>query len=126
MTIELKDLSLEDLMRLEKLVENEKRLRGNNTKDSLSSCSSFFHALDPDEKSDTASDIAWRMNKDVIELCDFALRNYDITITQKKREKVLRRTNHIYKVDFQTYKSMVEELREVVMKYIVPIKEEQK
>lgn len=123
MTIDFKDLSLGDLMQLEKLIENEKRLRGNNTKDSLSSCSSFFHALDPDGKSNTASDIAWRMNKDVIELCDFALRNYDIIITQKKREKVSRRTNHIYKVDFQTYKSMVEDLREVVMKYIVPIKE---
>lgn len=126
MTIDLKDLSLGDLMQLEKLIENEKRLRGDNTKDSLSSCASFFRALDPDEKSNAASDIAWRMNKDVIELCDFALRNYDIRITQKEREKVLRRTNHIYKVDFQTYKSMVEELREVVMKYIVPIKEEPK
>lgn len=126
MMINLKELSQAELMSLENAIKEEKQSRGTNTKDSLSSCALFFHALDPNEKSNVASNISWKMNRDVIELCDFALRNYEIRTTQKgriKRDKVVRNTNHIYKVDISIYKQMVEDLRDVIVKYVVPIEE---
>jgi len=127
--MDLKSLSLEELTALEKSIKAEKHAREVATKEALSSIALFFHSFDPDEHSEAALEMANKMDGAILEICDFTLGNYDIKTffrkNQAEKKRALRGGSHIHKVDFNTYKAMVEELRDVIMKYIVPIKKEE-